>query len=463
MIFVPYYLGCLAHASYLVGDESTLTAVIVDPQRDVDQYVEDARSRGLVIRHVVLTHFHADFVAGHLELAARTGAKIWLGARAHAEFAHGSLADGDALELGSVRLVALETPGHTPEGICVLVFDLARDAQRPVSVLTGDTLFLGDVGRPDLLVSVGSTAEELAGQLYDSLRTKIAPLDDAVVVYPAHGAGSSCGKNISNERSGTLGSQRKTNWALQPMERAEFVRLATSELGTPPAYFAHAATLNRKVRPLLDDALARELRPLAVEDLLRARNAGKLVLDVREPDDFARAHLAGSINVGLSGKYASWCGVLLDRSKPIVLVAPRGKDREAAMRLARIGFENVEGFLDGGFDVIAGRTELQASFKRHDPASLRAAIEAPNAPLVLDVRAASERERARIDPSVHIPLEELERRSGELPRDRTLAIHCAGGYRSSIAASLLERAGFKRLEDLAGGMGAWEKAASAVR
>ena len=351
MILEQRYLGCLSHASYLVADEATGVAAVVDPQRDVDGYLAEARARGLTIRHVLLTHFHADFVSGHLELAERAGADIRLGARAKADYPFIPMHDGDVLRLGEnaqVRLTFLETPGHTPESVSILVHDEARDASAPHAVLTGDTLFIGDVGRPDLLASQGLTAADLAGMLYDSLRGKLLPLPDATLVYPAHGAGSACGKSLSRDTVSTMGIQRRGNYALRPMPREEFVRLVTADQPEMPAYFAFAADLNRRHRATLDAALERASRPLDLEAFLRRRAEGAQVLDVREPPEFAAGHLAGGINIGLSGRYASWAGTLLDAGHPLLLVAPPGREREAALRLGRIGFDDVEGFLAGG-------------------------------------------------------------------------------------------------------------------
>lgn len=463
MILEQHYLACLAHASYLIGDEGTATAAVVDPQRDVDVYVESAARHGLSIRHVILTHFHADFVSGHLELARRTGASIHLGARARPEYRCEPLRDGDEIHMGGVLLRALETPGHTPEGISILVYDLASDARDPKAVLTGDTLFLGDVGRPDLMSSKGISAPALAGMLYESLHTKLMPLPDATVVYPAHGAGSACGKKISNERCGSLGEQKKLNWALQPMTKEKFVELATADLPPAPAYFPHAAAANMRARAVLDDVLAGELVALAPETVLAAQAAGATVLDVREPDDFARGHIAGSINVGLSGKFAHWCGTLLDRAEPVVLVAPAGKEREAVLRLARVGLEQVKGYARGGHEALAAaRPDLVRRFRRHTSEELAAQLAGADAPLVLDVRLPGERAAKRIAKSAFVPLDELEARAREIPRDRRVVIHCAGGYRSSIAASLLMRAGHERVEDLVGGIGAWETARQPV-
>ena len=330
MILKQYYLGCLSQASYLIGDESTRTAVVVDPRRDVDEYVTDAEGLGLRIKHVILTHFHADFVAGHVELRDRLGARIHLGARARAEYDFSPLKDGDLLEFGRVRLAVLETPGHTPEGISIVVYDLEKSDRVPHAVLTGDTLFIGDVGRPDLMASAGFRAEDLASLLYDSLHQKLLRLPDETLVYPGHGAGSMCGKSLGQDTVSTLGVQRRYNYALQPMSREEFVELITSEQPEAPAYFSYDAELNRRERPALDQALTRELRPLSLAEVLRAQREGAPVLDVREPADFAAGHLAGSTHIGLGGKFATWAGILLAPDRPIVIVATPGLEPSAA-------------------------------------------------------------------------------------------------------------------------------------
>lgn len=457
MILEQYYLGCLSHASYLVADETSKVAAVVDPQRDVDRYIEDAQAKGLSIRHVLLTHFHADFVAGHLELAERTGATIHLGAKARAQYAFSPLADGEELVLGpNVVLRALETPGHTPEGVSYLVFDRARDPSRPRAVLTGDTLFVGDVGRPDLMASVGASADELASQLYDSLHGKLLKLPDETLVYPAHGAGSMCGKNLSKETFSTIGAQRTHNYALVPMSKADFVAMATSGLPPAPAYFGYDAQLNKERRDTLDRTLERALVPLTLEALLAHQRAGGVVLDTREPDEYAPAHLAGSVDVGLSGKYATWAGTLLDPRAPIALIAAPGRERESAMRLGRVGFERIVGYLAGGFDAVRARPDLVRSFERVDPPDLAARLRGGSLRF-LDVRQPGERDEQRIEGTIAIPLGELERRARELPPG-PLAIHCAGGYRSTIAASLLERLGRRDLVDLRGGIAGWVKA-----
>jgi hydroxyacylglutathione hydrolase len=460
MVLKQYYLGCLAHASYMIADEETKTAVVVDPQRDVDEYLEDARANGLQIRHVVLTHFHADFLAGHLELRDRAGARIYLGARAEAEYAFTPVRDGDRLEFGSVRLQFLETPGHTPESVCVAVYDLAASRTKPHAVLTGDTLFIGDVGRPDLMASVGVTAEALAGMLYDSLRDKLLTLPDDTLVYPAHGAGSMCGKHLSTERVSTIGIQRKHNYALHPMSKAEFVGLVTADQPEAPEYFAYDAELNRQERATLEKSLERALTPLTLDDVLRRHRTGAQVVDARDPADFAGAHLAGALNIGLGGKYASWAGTLLDRQRPIVIVAEPGREAEAAMRLGRIGFDHVAGYLRGGMEALDGRPDLLRRTERVTAPTLAGQLASPEPPVVVDVRTEVEWEAARVAGSLNVPLTQLRARARELPRDRAIVVHCQTGYRSSIAASILEQEGFADVADLVGGIVAWEQRGS---
>jgi len=454
MILEQHYLACLSQASYLVADERSRTAAIVDPRRDIDVYLERAKSLGLVIRHVAETHIHADFVPGHLELAARTGATIHLCRHARAQFPHQPFLEGQPIVLGSagtgVQLEAIETPGHTPESLCVLV----REGTDPKALLSGDTLFIGDVGRPDLLVSRGSSAAELAGRLYDSLHGKLAALPDELTLYPGHGAGSACGKSLSNETVSTLGAQRRTNPMLQPMARERFVELATSGLGTPPRYFGYDATLNRELRPVLEELYAPASRTLPLSAVLELMREGAVVLDTREPDEFAPRHLCGSVNIGLSGKFATWVGTLLDPMRPIVLITPPGKERESITRLARIGFDRVAGCLEGGIRALDSAPEHIRAFERIDaPALAERMLAEPLA--VLDVRAEGERSAARIADSHFLPLPELLESTPDLLKDRPLAVHCAGGYRSTIACSLLEARGFTRLIDLRGGMSGW--------
>ncbi len=457
MILKQYYLGCLAHASYMIGDEESNTAVVVDPQRDVDQYLEDSRKQHLDIRHVFLTHFHADFLAGHIELRDRAGAKIYLGSRARADYAFVPVKDGDILEFGQVRLKMLETPGHSPESICIVVYDLKRDAHNPYAVLTGDTLFIGDVGRPDLRASLGFSATELASMLYDSLYQKLLALPDDTVVYPAHGAGSLCGKSMSTESFSTIGVQRQYNYALQPMSREEFIRVVTAEQPDAPAYFTYDAILNTKERPTLEKTLEQVLKPLTLDEVLEMKRTGAQMLDVREPAEFAGAHFAGALNIGLAGQFASWAGTILERDKPIVIIAAPGREKEAATRLGRIGFDHVAGYLDGGMKAIQSNPELIGRTQRMAATTLAEELASPSPSVVLDVRSEKERRERSIEPSVHIPLNHLRERLQEVPRDQKLVVHCAGGFRSSIAASLLKQFGINEVSDLMGGIAAWEK------
>ena len=457
MILHQFYLNCLAHASYLIGDELTRTAAVVDPQRDVDQYLTFADSHGLQVKHVFLTHFHADFVAGHLELRDRVGATIYLGRAAKAEFAFTPLADGDRVELGRVRLQALETPGHTAESISILVFDLERSAFAPYAVLTGDTLFVGDVGRPDLRVALGWSAADLGGLLYDSLWKKLLPLPDASLVYPAHGAGSLCGKAIGKETVSTIGEQRHSNYALQPMSKSAFVDIVTADQPDAPPYFTYDAVLNSQERQTLDEALARQLHPLTLDRVLALQEVGGQLLDTREPSDFGAAHLKGSINIGLGGQYAIWAGTILGRERPIVIIADPGREDESAVRLGRIGFDHVVGYLKDGLRSLESRPELTATTERLSPGVAAELVES-NRPLLLDVRTTGERAQKHVAGSVAAPLNRLVESARELPKDRPLIVYCAGGYRSSIAASLLQQLGFRDVSEVAGGIAAWETA-----
>ncbi len=458
MIFHQFYLPCLAHASYVIGDESTGTAAVIDPQRDTDQYIEFAAKHSLKIKHVILTHLHADFVAGHLELRDRVGATIYLGAAAKAEYAFTPLRDGDTLEFGRVRLQALATPGHTPESISVVVFDLAVSATAPHAVLTGDTLFIGDVGRPDLRAALGWSATQLGGMLFDSLHTKLLTLPDLCLVYPAHGAGSLCGKAISKETVSTLGEQRRLNYALQPMSKEAFIQVVTADQPEAPDYFNYDAVLNSEERPTLDQALARGMHPLALDRLLELQSSGAQILDTRDAAEFAAAHLAGSINIGLAGQYATWAGTVLDRQHPIVLIADPGRENESAVRLGRIGFDHVAGFLQDGLQSLQSRPDLVAFTERLSAPFAAELLSSSNPPLAIDVRTPRERDQKYIAGSLAVPLNHLMEKIESLPKDRPLLAYCAGGYRSSIAASLLQRSGFASVGEIAGGILGWETA-----
>ncbi len=458
MIFKQFYLPCLAHASYVIGDEASGTAAVVDPQRDIDQYLAFASEHALKIKHVFLTHLHADFVAGHLELRDRVGATIYLGAAAKAAYAFTPLREGDVVEFGRVRLKALETPGHTPESISILVYDLDVSETQPHAVLTGDTLFVGDVGRPDLRVALGWSATDLGAMLFDSLHNKLLPLPDQSLVYPAHGAGSLCGRAISKETVSTMGEQRRVNYALQPMSKEEFIHVVTADQPDAPAYFTYDAVLNSEERPTLDEALAREMNPLTVDTVLELQAAGAQILDTREPEEFGAAHLKGSINIGLGGQYATWAGTLLDRKHPIVIIADPGRENESAIRLGRIGFDHVAGYLQNGMKSLESRPELVAFTERLSAPYAAEILSSSEPPLTIDVRTPREREQKQISGSLSIPLNRLIENMATLPKSRPLLIYCAGGYRSSIAASLLQGKGFNPVSEIAGGIAAWEAA-----
>lgn len=458
MILNQYYLGCLAHASYLIGSEEAGTAAVIDPQRDIDQYLEDADNLGLKIEYVFLTHFHADFLAGHLELRDRVGAKIYLGSRAEAEYEFTPMHNEDVLELGDVRLMILETPGHTPESISILVYDLKTDENNPYAILTGDTLFIGDVGRPDLFASIGFSASELGEMLYDSLHNKLLKLPDDTLVYPAHGAGSLCGKNLSDETVSTLGVQRRYNYALQPMSEEKFVQIVTADQPDAPAYFTHDAALNAQEHPTLESTLERTVKPLKLEEVLQLEEQGAQLLDAREPADFAGAHLKGSLNIGLSGTYATWAGTLLDPDRPIVIIADMDGEEEAAMRLGRIGFDNISGYLEGGMQALENREELIVRTERITAPTVAEQLASSEPPAVLDVRTEKEWETGRIEGSQNIPLNRLMDRLNDVPGDRTVVVYCRTGYRSSIAASILLQRGVDNITDMVGGIAAWESA-----
>lgn len=453
MLFSQYYLDCLSQASYLIADEATGRAVLVDPRRDIAEYLTDAQAHGLTIEGVINTHFHADFIAGHLEVAAATGAWIGYGHRADTEYPIRKLTDGERISLGDVTLEIMETPGHTPESISVLVYEHADDAV-PHGVLTGDALFIGDVGRPDLLASLGVTADELGRMLYDSVQRKLMGLPDSVRVYPAHGAGSACGKNLSTERQSTIGEQRRTNYACTPMDQEQFLALVTGGQTAAPGYFAFDAVLNRKARALFDQTAAP--RPLTAAEFAKARVEGSVVVDARDPQEFATGHLAGSVNIPADGRFAETAGTVVTPGRKVLVVAPEDREEEIVIRLARIGFDQVLGYLrDPGTAFLDMIGDLTRS-SRLTATELQEALDRAEPPVVLDVRNAGERDQGAIDGSLHIPLAELPRRLDEVPADRPVVTHCAGGYRSSVAASLLRNAGRSDVSDLLGGYTAWQ-------
>jgi glyoxylase-like metal-dependent hydrolase (beta-lactamase superfamily II) len=451
MHFEQFYLGCLAHASYLLASEGE--AVVVDPQRDVEIYLAAAEANQVSIRHIFETHLHADFVSGHKELAARTGARIYIGAEAEATFPHIGVNDRFELLVGKAKITALETPGHTPESVCLVITDEEKSAD-PWAILTGDTLFLGDVGRPDL--SKRYTPAQLAGMLYDSLHGKILKLADDVLVYPAHGAGSLCGRNMRAERVSTIGTERLTNYALQIKSRAEFVEQLTSNLPARPEYFSQDAEINRTGASAMSDLPP--LRPIQAAELKSFLEEGAIALDVRPGEQFAAGHVPGSVNIALSGQFASWAGALLGLSAcPVLIAESEEAVTEARMRLARVGLEDSRGYLKGGISAwneaglpLAMLAEIHVEglsdrLQRH---SLH----------VLDVRREPEWEAGHIAEAYWWPLDNFKVAPPEIDRSTPIAVHCKGGYRSMIACSLLQRAGFQNVVNIAGGFDAWQQA-----
>jgi glyoxylase-like metal-dependent hydrolase (beta-lactamase superfamily II)/rhodanese-related sulfurtransferase len=451
MYFEHFYLGCLSHASYMIGSKGV--AAVIDPQRDVQIYLDEAAKQGLKIEHVIETHLHADFVSGHRELADRTGAKIYLGQRAGAKFPHVPVGDGDFIEFGRCRLQFLETPGHTVESICILTADLDKSPE-PSVVFTGDTLFIGDVGRPDL--SPDKTPQELAGMLYDSLHDKLMKLPDAVEVYPAHGAGSLCGRQMSTDRSSTIGREKSTNYALKAGTREEFIRLLTSELPERPGYFALDAEINREGAPALSDLPP--LAALAPAEVQARAKQGATILDTRPADQFTAAHIPGSIFIGLTGQYASWAGTLLGLNQELVLVAEDPEHvEEARVRLARVGIERVAGYLADG---LAGWTREGLPVVQTptiSPDELHRLLTEDGRDLqLLDVRRPPEWQGGHLDRAVLKPLNKLTASLSDLDPERLTIVHCRSGYRSLIGASLLERSGFRQVINVTGGLDAWE-------
>jgi hydroxyacylglutathione hydrolase len=455
MILEQYYIECLSHASYLIGDTTTGRAIVVDPRRDIADYLADADRYALTIEGVINTHFHADFVSGHLELVEATGAWIGFGEAAQTEYPIRRLADGERVSLGEVDLEILSTPGHTWESISVLVRERA-DAP-PMAVLTGDSLFIGDVGRPDLVNLGDGSSVDLARAMYSTIHRRLLTLPDQVSVMPAHGAGSSCGKNLSTELTSTIGEQRRTNPAVQPMTEDEFVALVTCGQPAAPAYFAADAAMNKRVHPLFDQA--RSVRSLSAKSLRTALNSGMRVLDARTVHDFASGHLRGSVNVGFDGRFAETAGMVFAVGEPVALITYPGDEQPAAMRLARVGSDNVVGYLtvgrDGAFP--AELADLVQPATRIDVRELTDLL-ADDMVTLIDVRNPGERELGTIPGAHHIPLAQLRIRLDEVPTDKPIVVHCAGGWRSSVAASLLRTNGFDGVSDLAGGYHAWAQA-----
>jgi glyoxylase-like metal-dependent hydrolase (beta-lactamase superfamily II)/rhodanese-related sulfurtransferase len=455
MILHQYYLDCLSHASYLIGDETTGRAVVVDPQRDVADYVTDATAQGLTIELVIETHFHADFLSGHLEMAKATGAKIVYSSVAETEFESMGVTDGERYSLGDVTLEFRHTPGHTPESMSVVVYEHADD-QVPYGVMTGDTLFIGDVGRPDLLSSIGFTREELADKLYDSLHDKLMTLPDATRVYPAHGAGSACGKNLSTDLWSTIGDQKATNYALRAPDKATFMNLVTGGQPPAPGYFGYDAILNRKDRGLLDQT---KLPTAMTYDQVRAAvDGGAVLVDGRTPEEFAQGHLRRAINIGLEGRYAEFAGSVLKSDVDIVLFTEPGQELEGKNRLARIGFDRVIGYLAEPYQAMFAHQDDVAVASRLTAKAFDERAARIRDLQIVDVRNPGEVEAGTIPNAITIPVGQLPARLDELDATKPTVVYCAGGYRSSVAASLLRHNGFTDVSDILGGYGAWQEA-----
>jgi hydroxyacylglutathione hydrolase len=454
MFLKQYYLQCLSQASYMIADESTKRAVVIDPQRDIEQYVADADANGFKIERVIETHFHADFLSGHLELAKATGAVISFGEAAQGltGFPTEFLADGQRLSLGTVELEARSTPGHTPESTCIVAYE-SPDSQA-AAVFTGDTLFIGDVGRPDLLSSVGHSADGLARQLFHSLHDKLLTLPDSTLVYPAHGAGSACGKNLSTETVSTIGEQRATNYALAPMTEEQFVEVVTQGQSVAPMYFLHAATTNRSAHELLDASTP--ATPLNWQQAQNALNSGAVLLDTRDPEEFALGHLQGAINIGSSGRLAEYAGQVIVPGSPIVLFCAEGTQDETRIRLARIGFDNILGYVDDPIATMIAHPQQTEQSSRLTAAALDERIRRVASLQVIDIRGPGETQLGLIPSATSIELSALTRSLEKLDSESPTVVYCAGGYRSSIAASVLRNNGFTDVSDLVGGYGAWQ-------
>ncbi|MFN8164609.1 MAG: MBL fold metallo-hydrolase [Bacteroidia bacterium] len=440
------YTNCLAEAAYYI--EANGEAAIVDPIREIGEYLEMAKSRNAKIKYVFETHFHADFVSGHIDLAKATGAKIVFGPGAETGYETYTAKDGEEFKLGDCTIRAIHTPGHTPESTCYLLLD---NSYQEYCVFTGDTLFVGDVGRPDLLDGKMSS-EELAGMLYDSLNKKIKTLPDEVIVYPAHGPGSSCGKNLGKETWSSIGQQKKLNYALQDMTREQFIAAVTEGLTAPPAYFFKDAMINKKGYESLDDVMSRNRRALTPAEVETEQKNGALILDTRIPDDFEKGFIPGSINVGLNGMFAIWVGTVIDISKPLVVVCDEGKEEESILRLARVGYDNVKGYIGGGISAWKNAGKKVDTITSIEPFQL--VEHSQSGKRILDVRKISEAEGGHVVNATVIPLNELTTNTGTLKKDEPVYVHCAGGYRSMIAASMLRAKGFEKVYNVHHG---WSK------
>lgn len=444
MKFKQFYLGCLSHASYYIGSDGE--AAIIDPQRDIQQYLDEAEANGQKIKYVIETHSHADFVSGHRELAEKTGAEIVFGQRANTAFPTHKVRDGDELSVGKINLKFLETPGHTPEGVTILAKD-TENPDAPLKMFTGDTLFIGDVGRPDLVGSKGFTADEMGAMLYDSLHEKILPLPDETEVYPAHGAGSLCGKSLSKETWSTLGTQRKSNYALQPMSKDEFIKLVAADQPEVPAYFPKSAAQNLEGSASLEE-LPKPVG-LSTEEILEFDG---VVLDVRPNTEFGSAHIPNAINIGLGGQFASWAGTLVTIGTPIAIAAESQEQvDEAVMRLARVGIETVKGFILMK-DFSGEKTSVEQLPVERVKETLSDEIQ------FVDVRRPAEHANGHAPQTINIPLDKLPNEIDRLDPDKPTYVICQSGYRSSLGTSILENAGFREVYNVTGGTKAWTDA-----
>lgn len=451
MFIEQLYTGCLSEAAYYI--ESNGEAAIIDPLRDIESYIELAHERKAVIKYIFETHFHADFVSGHLDLSKATGAKIIYGPDTETNFPIHKATDGELFQLGDITIKVLHTPGHTIESSCYLVID---ENKKPNAVFTGDTLFVGDVGRPDLS-SGNLSSEQLAGMMYDSLRNKIIPLPDDVIVYPAHGAGSSCGKNIGVNTYSTIGDEKETNYALHAQSKEEFIATVINGLTAPPQYFSINAKINKEGYDSLDTVLDSGLQALSVKEFKNlAKQDDMILLDTRTSTEFGEGFIPGSISIGLDGRFAEWAGSLLAFDKPIILITDKGKERESMVRLARVGFNKMQGFLDGGFEAWKNAGEEIDLIINIEPDELAMDIPFDEHLVIIDVRRETEFADGHIRNAFNIPLSEMNDpvRISMLEENQNLYLHCASGYRSIIAASLLKRQGIHNLRNISGG---WDK------
>ncbi len=443
------YTGCLAQGAYYI--ESDGEAAIIDPLRESKPYIEKTKREGAQIKYIFETHFHADFVSGHVDLADKTGATIVYGPKAQASFQFHESKDGEIFQLGKIKIKVLHTPGHTMESATYLLLD---EKGKEHAIFSGDTLFIGDVGRPDLAQKGDMTQDDLAGFLYDSLRQKIMPLPDSVIVYPAHGAGSACGKNMSKETTDTLGNQKKTNYALRAnMTKEEFIREVTEGLLPPPQYFAQNVAMNKSEAQGLDEVLKKGKVALDVETFeAMANHEGALVLDTRKQDEFSRDHIPNAIFIGIDGDFAPWVGALIpDLQQPIIFIASEGREEEVVTRLSRVGYDNTLGYLKGGLEAwkAAGKeTDQVKSILAQDFASAYQS----GGVNVLDVRKPTEYDAEHVDKAQSFPLDYISKNMSEINPDKAYHVHCAGGYRSMIAASILKSRGFHDVIDVKGGM-----------